>query len=72
MEEFLLSELMQSLAGNETPSGVILCGVAIYIMTMIKKQRRDIKQIATDLDIIKRHLGITNVIELPNNTKSKK
>ena len=71
METILINELLQMMMKNEAPSSVILCGIVIYILVAFRGHRKDMKHMAGDVDLIKKRLGITNVVELRNNEKSK-
>lgn len=79
MEQVLISELFSRMFSNEAPSTVILCGVCIYILKMGIQSKRDISRLQRDVDhmskslnIMVKHMGLDNVIELPSNNKSNK
>ena len=72
MEEIIVSKLISQLLSNETPSNWVLTAFVAYMLWMFKQHKKQVKSIGDDVELIKKHLGITNVIELPSNPKSKK
>lgn len=72
METIIISEIVSRIFSNEAPSNIIMCGIVIYILYMLKGFRKDIKTLNSDVNLIKVHLGISNVIELSSKENKKK
>ena len=71
MESVLISKIFEMMLKNETPTGVIIAGVLIYMLYRIKHLKNDIESIKEDISFIKKTLingdvSNDNVIKLPN------
>lgn len=72
MEDLIIGKLLNLALGGDTPSGLALLCINIWVLVTLKKIKTKQDTTERKLNLIIKHLGLTNVVDLPNNASSKK